>query len=183
MASFDDVSAQLGGMDPFDVPTPGESLTSNPESAAPYEQPPEHADLDDAVHDIFMRLTSEDTMDQFLDLMRDEVPVENIAQVVLFEGFRQGMFNPDLMLLLLEPTIYIPLYLADYANINNVVLYPEGQEGQLSVSRAARTASKGLEEGEVEEGGEEIKVGGKVVPRPESVPTSLLESITQKGGE
>jgi hypothetical protein len=93
------------------------------------------------------------------------------------------MFNPDLMLLLLEPTIYILLYLADYANINNVVLYPEGQEGQLSVSRAARTASKGLEEGEVEEGGEEIKVGGKVVPRPESVPTSLLESITQKGGE
>jgi hypothetical protein len=183
MASFDDVSAQLGGMDPFDVPTPGESLTSSPEASAPYEQAPKHTDLDEAVHDLFMAMTDEDLIDQFLDLMRDEVPVENIAQVALFEGFRQGMFNPDLMLLLLEPTIYILLYLADYANINNVVLYPEGQEGELSISKAARSASKGLEENG-EEGGEgEVKVGGKVIPRPESVPTSLLESITKKVGE
>jgi hypothetical protein len=171
MASFESMQAQLEGLDPLDVPTPGESLTTEPEASKAYEKPPEFSQVGDAVEDMFMRLTAEDTIDQFLDLMRDGMPVENIAQVVLFEGFRQGMYNLDVMLLLIEPTIYILLYLADYANINNVVLYPQGDKASI------RPPTK--EEGMGGEG--TITVGKEQVARPEAVSPTLLEKL--KGGE
>lgn len=171
MATFEDLQAQMGGMDPFDTPTPGESLTSNPENPQPYEQAPQFTDQQKAVDDLFMRMTDSENIDHFLDLMRDGVPVEDIAQVALFEGFRQGMYTPDLMLLMIEPTIYILLYLADYAGIDNVMLSPDGTDSNLSVPT----------EGEGSQG--DIKVGEKSIARPESVSPSLLQKLTGSKGE
>lgn len=178
MAKYDDLQEQLGGLDPFDVPTPGSSLTASPETPAPFEQPPKMVDQEEAVDDIFMRLTDSKNIDSVLDLMRDEVPVEDIAQVVLFEGFRQGQFTPDLMLTLIEPTIYMLLYLADYANIDNVKLYPEGDGPAESMGPIPRPdievpADKADVEGM-------LTVEGKKIARPASVKPSLLASLQQK---
>lgn len=167
MATLDELQGMMGGMDPLSAPIPGESLTSDPEMPRDYEKPPQFTEVEKAVDDLFMRITEEDTIDQFLDLMRDGMPVENIAQVVLFEGFRQGMYNPDLMLLMIEPTIYILLYLADYANIDDVVLYPQGDV------KAIRPIK-----GEGAEGEGTITVGEEKIARPESVTPSLLEKIS-----
>lgn len=173
MASYETMQATLGGLDPLDVPTPGESLTTDPENPRAYERPPQFTDLNKAVDDLFMRMTSRDNIDQFLDLIRDGVPIENIAQVALFEGFRQGQFNPDLMLLMIEPTIYILLWLADYANINDVVLYP--QDGRATITMPSKEeSSTGGDTGS-------IQVGEDSVKRPESVTPSLLERITKEG--
>lgn len=175
MANFDDLKAQLGGMDPLDAPTPGQSLTTSPESKLAFEKAPQFTNQQKAVEDIFMKMTSEDKIDGFLDLMRDGVPVEYIAQVVLFEGFRSGAYNPDLMLLLVEPVIYILLYLADYANIEDVVLDASASSGALSASTGQ--AVEGLEG----EGGEStITVGDTTVQRPDSVTASLLDKIAEK---
>lgn len=178
MATYDNLQAQLGGLDPLDVPTPGESLTTDPENPRPYEQPPQFTDQQKAVDELFMRMTDSENIDHFLDLMRDEVPVENIAQVVLFEGFRQGMYTPDLMLLLIEPTIYILLYLADYAGIDNVILYPGDEEVRMGVSAAVASKAGELAQGVTEGEGETIQVGEKKIARPESVTPSLLEKLT-----
>lgn len=182
MATYEDMQAQMGGMDPFDTPTPGESLTNSPDNPQPYEQPPKFTDQQKAIDELFMRMTDSENIDHFLDLMRDEVPVEDIAQIVLFEGFRQGMYTPDLMLLMIEPTIYILLYLADYAGIDNVVLAPG--EGEASVGMAGAVSGKAGEmmQGEGTEG-ESIQVGEKSVSRPESVSPSLLEKLTAGKGE
>ena len=173
MANFDTMSAAMEGMDPLDTPTPGASLTDDPESARAYEQPPQFTEVEKATEDLFMRLTQKDNIDQFLDLMRDGMPVENIAQVVLFEGFRQGQFNPDLMLLMIEPTIYILLYLADYANIDNVVLHPQSDK------KSIRPVVK--ESGEPGES-DAITVGEETVQRPEAVTESLLAALSKKKG-
>jgi hypothetical protein len=128
-------------------------------------------------------MTSEDNIDHFLDLMRDGVAIEDIAQVALFEGFRQGMYTPDLMLLMIEPTIYILLYLADYAGIDKVVLSPDDSDVAQAISTSASGDEEVLEEGILPSEGGSIKVGDKTVTRPESVNPSLLSKITSGKGE
>ena len=60
-------------------------------------------------------------------MINDGIPLDEIAQVVLYRGYTQGLWNPDLMLLLIEPTIYLLIAIADYADIKDYVLY-EGEE-------------------------------------------------------
>jgi hypothetical protein len=53
--------------------------------------------------------------------MINEIPVNAIAEVVLTEGFRKGKFNPDMMLNLLEPTMYMLMAIAEKAGIDPVI--------------------------------------------------------------
>ena len=66
-------------------------------------------------------MTSENGIGQVLDLLRRELPVEDIASIFVFEMFRTGVINPDLMLLLIEPTILTLIFIADYADIEVVI--------------------------------------------------------------
>lgn len=162
MAEFEDIQANMGGLDPLSTPVPGESLTTNLDQKFPFEQPPVHTDVNEAVEDIFFRLTEEENMDEILNFMRAEIPLEDIAQIYLFSGFREGAFTPDLMLTLIEPTIYILIWMADYAGIEPV-LAPEDE------------FDFGDEEGEV--------TSLEELPVPESVPESLLAKIKTKLGD
>ncbi len=160
MAEFENIQEGMGGLDPLSMPVPGESLTADPEQKFPFEQPPVHTDLNEAVEDIFFRMTEKENMDEILNFMRAEIPLEDIAQIHLFAGFREGAFTPDLMLTLIEPTIYILIWMADYAGIDPV-LAPEDE------------FDFGTEEGELPSSIEEV-------PVPESVPESLLTKIKTK---
>ena len=156
MARFEELQEQLGGLDPLEVPVPGESLTADPEQRQPFEQPPIHTDMNEAVEDLFFRMTEKESMDQLINLIRSEVPLEDIAQVVLFSGFREGAFTPDLMLNMIEPAIYILIWMADYAEIEPV-LAPDDE------------FDFGDEEGEV--------AAVEELQAPESVTPSLLTKI------
>ena len=46
------------------------------------------------------------------------VSVIDLASITLYSGFLEGKWNPDLMLLLMEPTMYMIMYLGDKANID-----------------------------------------------------------------
>lgn len=125
MASLEELQERHGGLDPFDAPIPGESLTQDPDQKLPFEKPPVHVDMQEAVEDIFMRLTEEETLDDILGLMRNEVTVEDITQTILFGGFREGQFNPDLMLNLIEPTMYLIMSLGEVHGTNPVLAAAE----------------------------------------------------------
>ena len=53
--------------------------------------------------------------------MITETPVNTIAEVVLTDGFRKGKFNPDMMLNLLEPTMYMLMAIAEKSGIEPIV--------------------------------------------------------------
>jgi hypothetical protein len=116
----DEIYAEAG-VDIFDAPVPGESLTSDPNATKPWEQPPQFTDQEAAVHHIFMMLTNDDNYEELLDTMRNGAALSDLAQVFLFQGFSEGAWTPDLMLLLVEPTIYILIWLADQAGIEPVL--------------------------------------------------------------
>ena len=120
---FDDV-----GVNPFNAPIPGESLTASPDTPTAWERPPEFTDQEDAMRAVYFELTEQDTLRKLINIISEGVALDEIAQVILYKGYRSGKFNPDMVLLLAEPTIYLLIAIADYAEIKDYVLYEGEQE-------------------------------------------------------
>ena len=114
-------------VNPFNAPTPGESLTTAPDMEKQWEKPPVYVEEDEAMEAVYLELTSEENLMPLIDLINDKTPLDQIAQVLLYKGYTKGIYNPDLMLLLAEPTMYLLIAIADYADIKDYVLY-EGEE-------------------------------------------------------
>tara|TARA_R100000008_G_C3587031_1_gene173298 strand:+ start:519 stop:1028 length:510 start_codon:yes stop_codon:yes gene_type:complete len=85
----------------FDAPIPGQSLTDTPGNS-PWEHPPQFAKVEDAAEYIWDRLHSEEMLDQVITLLRNNVPVEALARMILFGGFAEGKWSPDVAILLSE---------------------------------------------------------------------------------
>ena len=118
---------EKANVNPFNAPTPGESLTSSPDMPHAWERPPQHTEQEDAMEEIYMELTSENALMPLINMIDEGIPLDQIAQVILYKGYTEGKFSPDLMLMLAEPTIYLLIAIADYADIKDYVLY-EGEE-------------------------------------------------------
>ena len=115
------------GVNPFNAPIPGESLTTSPDMKKAWERPPQYTDVDNCMEDVYLEITSEESLPELVNLINDGTPLDELAQVILYKGYTQGLWNPDLMLMLIEPTIYLLIAIADYADIKDYVLY-EGEE-------------------------------------------------------
>lgn len=115
---------------------PGQSLTNDPEQRYEFEKAPEITNLREGIEFIFVKLTSEETYPQILELISSGIPVMEVTQNILFQGFERGVWNPDLMLLLAEPTAYMIMALAERANIDYVIY--QGEEEEEAAENAAR---------------------------------------------
>ena len=105
----------------FEKSIPGQSLTNSPENNYEWEKPPQYSSVKEAREAIFLNLLEPKTLRSVQELMITETPVNTIAEVVLTDGFRKGKFNPDMMLNLLEPTMYMLMAIAEKAGIDPVL--------------------------------------------------------------
>ena len=76
---------------------------------------------------MFIELTEPEAYHSLLNLIENEVPIGDVTQIVLTDGFQKGMWNPDLLMLLIEPTMYMIMALAEKAGIMDLVVY-QGEE-------------------------------------------------------
>ena len=88
-------------------PIPGQSLTDNPDQAYPWESPPEFTDFRRAFDYLAEELLEEDVYVPLMVAMGQGVPISDITIQLLQRGFQEGKWNPDLFLMLLEPTMYV----------------------------------------------------------------------------
>lgn len=102
----------------FKGAVPGQSLTNSPDSKYPWEGPPEMVSQREATEKIFLDLLKPENIETVSNLMSDGMPVADVAQMLLMGGFSKGKFNPDMMLSLLEPTMYILLSIAEKVGID-----------------------------------------------------------------
>jgi hypothetical protein len=109
----------------IDGPIAGEGLTQDPENPQPWETAPEYSNLEEFIDDMFLNITQEDNLDGILDPMRKGTPIDDIAQLLLFQAFSSGKISTDLMMSSIEPTVYMLIGLATFAEIEDPVLYPE----------------------------------------------------------
>lgn len=101
----------------FSAPIPGQSLTTDPSTPLPYEQPPEFTNIEKAQEWIFDQLTTTPRGEEALDNISRGVSIENLAIIIAFGGMQSGKWTVDLMLLLLEPIMYILLFLCEQAGV------------------------------------------------------------------
>lgn len=107
---------------------PGSSLTRDPDDPAPYERPPEYVNIHEASEWIFSQLIDEDNYEQLIQTLLDDIPIMDVAQVLLFKGFTEGKWTVDLMMLLAEPTAYMILALAERAGVDPVIFRGEDED-------------------------------------------------------
>ena len=111
-------------------PIPGQGLTTDPDSPMPWEQAPEYTDLDEGLQYIFGLLIEPENYVPIMDVIDDGTPLMDITQGILFKGFTEGKWNPDLLMLLAEPMTYILLALAERANIDDIKIYRGEEEDE-----------------------------------------------------
>lgn len=98
----------------FNAPIPGQSLTNSPDSRAPYEMPPQFAAPGPALDHMFRTITSKKFMGAFNKLFKEDRKffLDKIAAQMLQEGFINGLWTVDVMLLMVEPMICMLVWLA-----------------------------------------------------------------------
>ena len=117
MSQFVDQQA-LEEHNPFQGPIPGQSLTKSPDDRAAWEQPPAYTGVKEASEAIFLEILKDENLDAITEMMGNNVPVGDIAYMLVFIGYTKGQFNQDLMLLLLEPVAYMLLAIAEQLGID-----------------------------------------------------------------
>jgi hypothetical protein len=113
------------GIDPFDAPIPGESLTGDPQDRKPWEKPPEFVEVEPAIQQLFLDMTDPVVYPDLMQHIRDRIPLTDLAQVILFKGYMEGRWSTDLMLLMAEPLIYLLAALAEKNKFYDYLIYDD----------------------------------------------------------
>ena len=135
----------------MDRPIPGQSLTEDPASPQPYTSAPEFTVIQEALDYLFVTLTEEETYENIMSSIARGVSIMEITQLVLFAGFNEGKWNPDLMLLLAEPTAYMLMGLAERAGIDYEITDEKDDEINVFGAKMPEESSKKLENREIPE--------------------------------
>jgi hypothetical protein len=153
------------GRNPFNAPTPGESLTRDPEQKFPWEQPPEITDVDTAIKEVFINLVERESLVELLNILNNGQPVDEIAQIIAYRGMSVGKYNNDLMLLLLEPIMYLIIAIAEEYDIEPVIY--EGMDNDIAQEE---DTDRAIQKNKIEE---------KPMIKKDSVPSSLLARVKE----
>ena len=182
---FDEV-----GVNPFNAPVPGESLTTSPDTPTAWERPPRYTDQEEAMMAVYMELTQQDTLRQLVKIIDEGIALDEIAQVVLYKGYTEGQYTPDMMMLLAEPTLYLLVAIADYADIDDYVLYEGEDENDpdtqipgddvTPISMDDDEEEKPKEEFRIEEPTEEVLGKGLLSRVKKELPSKVKEVVETK---
>ena len=82
----------------FDAPIPGQSLTTEPKNY-PWERPPEMADVDEVISFYMKGMSSPKVIDNLLDMLELDTPVDAIVNAYTNVNVMKGMHNVDVKLL------------------------------------------------------------------------------------
>jgi|TARA_R110002020_G_scaffold24659_1_gene80856 hypothetical protein len=126
-------------------PIPGQSLTNSPDESYPWESPPEFTNFKDALEYITDKLLIEENYMPMMQSVSDGVPLSDITTQLLYVGFREGKWNPDLLLLLVEPVMYVLMALAEKADIQ-YVLYGDEEEDEEPETDLESKKAKNIQE-------------------------------------
>ena len=105
--------------DAFSAPIPGQSLTDEPGNY-PWEHAPKNTDPETIVNDLFLRMTKPEALEEILTMLDAGVPVEAIVRVMVFTGFAEGEFNPDVGFIIIEPLMEAVATIGLRAGIKNL---------------------------------------------------------------
>ena len=98
-------------------PIPGQSWTQDVEERRPFEGKPDFVDMQEALEYTALELLEPENFKPIVLAIGDGVPIMDLALQMGYVGFREGKWNPDLMLMLLEPFAYLLMAIAEKAGV------------------------------------------------------------------
>lgn len=153
---------------------PGQSLTNDPKQPYNWEKPAEYSNPREAMLYVFETLTVPETTTNVLLSISNGVGVMDIASITLYSGFLEGKWNPDLMVLLMEPTMYMVMALAEKADIPySLEAGDDETPAEMSGDKAVETLQSGINELD-----KMRRVAASRV-NPQSVPQEVRDVIEQ----
>jgi len=172
-------------------PIPGQSLTNSPDQPYRWEQPSEFTSPKEAMLHVFEVLTVPEAVSNIIYSLSEGVGVVDLASITLYSGFIEGKWSPDLMVMLMEPTMYMIMALAEKADIEYDL-----ESGDRS---AIKKMSSDDEINKIKQGLNELdklkqqtvsKVNAQVLPKEiremveeTELPPSLLERVKKEPEE
>lgn len=156
-------------------PIPGQSLTNDPSQPYNWEKAPEFTNSKEAMLYVFENLTVPETTANILLSLSKGIGVIDIASITLYTGFTEGKWNPDLMMLLMEPTMYMVMSLAEKAELDFVM------DSAEEVGEEEILGDKAIEQ--IEEGIGSLDAMRKQAAQrvsPQSVPQEVRKVIEEK---
>lgn len=105
----------------FDAPVPGQSLTGEPKGWA-WERPPRFVNIDEAAMFIWDKLHEQEQLERIIVLLDIGVSVDSLTKTIVFGGFVEGSYTPDVAGLLFPLVQRMIFSIGKKAEVKNIKL-------------------------------------------------------------
>ena len=157
----------------FDAPIPGQSLTDTPGNA-PWEHPPQYTDPEQVLDGLYDKITNGEFTEQLISMLDAGIPVEAIVRVMVFGGFMQGKFTPDMGFMIVEPLMKLIAAVGIRAGVKELRLSLEDLSNNKFLKDMAELKAAKEEMGDITQ---EIK---QDLPQPEESPGLMARPQPQE---
>lgn len=156
---------------------PGQSLTNDPDKPYAWETPPEFTNPHEAIDYILVTLLEPETIKNISKSLTAGASLIDITNVILYSGFSGGKWTPDLMILLLEPTMYVLMAIAERLDVEYLIDNEDEDDNLVASADVAAVLSSEPEQPEIfKEMESQIKEKDFT---PAKIPKSILEKVEQ----
>ena len=126
----------------FDAPIPGESLTIELGSR-PWQQASEMSTVDEAIEYYMERLSTDEFMNQLMDVLELGVPITSIVNTMQLNSVMEGVHSVDVGVLVSPLLVEMIMYMADMAKVEYVSgLEKPDTSDKLAPTKVAKMMSK-----------------------------------------
>lgn len=131
---------KVEGIQNLSAPIPGMSMTAEIGSR-PWQQPPTYPTVEGAIEYYIDRLSSDESTEQIIDVLKTGVPVTKVANVMQLTGVMEGLHTIDVGMLISPVIIEFIQLVGDSNNIK----YRSGLE-DIDESAKKRLTAKAMRE-------------------------------------
>ena len=159
---------EQGVGDPFDSPVAGQSLTDTPGNY-PWEHEPQFVDPEEITEYLWVTMHKKEFTEELIAMLDAGVPVEAIGRTVLFGGFMEGKFSPDLAFIITEPVMKMIAAIGIKGGVKRIVFSLEDLTNKQQLREITKVKMAKEKVAEISESTQEdIKKAGLMSrPQPE----------------
>ena len=97
----------------------------------PFESPPEFTEFREALDFTVANLLEPNVIEPIIQSIATGTPVMEVVTQITYVGFQEGKWNPDLMMMLIEPLTYVLMAICEQSGIE-FTIYRGEQEDDLN---------------------------------------------------
>ena len=105
--------------DVFDATIPGQSLTDEP-GRWPWDNPPKYPRFEDALNVAMTRMFNENGIEKIAAMLDAGIPAEGIARTIVFAGFMEGQYTPDVGLMMTQTVFEAVVTIGQMASVKDM---------------------------------------------------------------